>query len=221
MDVAVSSLTRRYPRPGGGDVIALDGVTATFHAGEVSALVGRSGSGKSTLIRLLAGLEVADSGSVHLGKRLTSELGARERRALRRECVSVIFQDLGLVAEMTVAENITLAMSISGVQTGPESIVDALKVVELEGFEKRFVATLSGGEEQRAAIARSLVLGHPILLADEPTGSLDAENAAMVLAALREVARQGATVIVATHDDVVYDGSDAVWKMVAGTMARR
>lgn len=220
MKVTIKGASKRYRRAGGGDIVALNDVTASFPPGQVIAVVGRSGSGKSTLIRLLSGLESPDSGSVKIGSIDTLNLSSRGRLALRRQCISVIFQDHGLVADMTVLENLKLGLHISGRNPTGTGTKTALNAVGLDGFEKRFVSNLSGGEEQRVAIARSLLLEHPVLLADEPTGSLDAENAEGVFEALRSAADRGTTVIVATHDDVVYKRCDTVWRMEKGEMTR-
>lgn len=217
--IVFEGVSHTYTKPGGGDVIALDGVSATFEPGAVSALVGRSGSGKTTLIRLAAGLEVPSEGSVRIGDCRVDGLSSGDRLKLRRDTVSVIFQDQAMVPEMTVAENLRLALQVSGRRRGDKSLIDErLTEVGLAGYERRFVGTLSGGEEQRAAIARALVLNHPVLLADEPTGSLDAENALLVVEALKNVARRGVAVLVATHDDVVYSRCDALLRIDQGAL---
>jgi len=216
--IVFEGVSQTYTKPGGGNVIALDGVSATFEPGAVSALVGRSGSGKTTLIRLAAGLEVPSEGSVRIGECRVERLSSGDRLKLRRDTVSVIFQDQAMVPEMTVAENLRLALQVSG-RRGDKSLIDErLTEVGLAGYERRFVGTLSGGEEQRAAIARALVLNHPVLLADEPTGSLDAENALLVVEALKNVARRGVAVLVATHDDVVYSRCDALLRIDQGAL---
>lgn len=218
MNVEADRVTRRYQRSSGSDVAALDGVTATFRVGEVSAVVGRSGSGKSTLIRVLAGLEKPDSGHVNIGTEDIVRMGSRGRMAIRRAMVSLIFQDHGLISEMSVRENLMLALHISKSPAGSAQISSSLSQVDLGGFEKRVVHTLSGGEQQRVAIARALALRHPVLLADEPTGSLDADNALAVAQALVRAAQSGCVVIVATHDQVVTDLANAVWRMSAGRL---
>lgn len=219
MDVTADRLTRRYPRHRGGDVAALDDVTATFSGGRVSAIVGRSGSGKSTLIRVLSALEKPDSGQVTIGDEMIVGLGSRDRMAVRKNLVSMVFQDHGLIAEMSVRENLQLALHISKSQASKQKISDALGEVDLAGFERRLVHTLSGGEQQRVAIARALALGHPVLLADEPTGSLDADNARAVAHALGRAAQSGCAVVVATHDPIVSDQADALWRISDGRLA--
>lgn len=214
--IKVSGVGKSYRRPGGGEVMALRDVTATFGSGVVTGVVGRSGSGKSTLIRMLAGLETADRGEITIGDKPVHGISAGQRSALRRDIVSVIFQDHGLIPELTVAENIALAARISAIPADDKSMSKALAQVGLDDFAKRLVGTLSGGEEQRAAIARSLVLRHPVLLADEPTGSLDAENALQVFHALRSASKEGTAVVVATHDDVVYQRCDTLFRMDRG-----
>lgn len=219
MDVVADRLTRRYPRHRGGEVVALDDVTATFRGGQVSAIVGRSGSGKSTLIRVLSALEKPDSGEVAIGDEMIVGLGSRDRMTVRKNLVSMVFQDHGLIAEMSVRENLLLALHISKSQTGRQGISNALDEVDLAGFEKRLIHTLSGGEQQRVAIARALALGHPVLLADEPTGSLDADNARAVAHALERAARSGCAVVVATHDPIVSDQADVIWRISDGRLA--
>ncbi|HWG98908.1 MAG TPA: ATP-binding cassette domain-containing protein [Pilimelia sp.] len=162
------------------------------------AVVGPSGSGKSTLLRVLAGLQPPDSGSVTIDD---DPVLARRDEGTTDPRVSFIHQDHRLVEFLTVAENLRLAAELRGVQPDDATIRARLAEVGLADAGRRWPATLSGGEQQRVAIARALVLRSRVILADEPTGSLDADNSAVVADLLVRAAHGGdALVVVATHD---------------------
>ena len=183
-------MTYRLP---GTEVRALSGVSAEFPRGRISALVGPSGSGKSSLLRLLAGIDRPSSGVVEVEGRAVSSAGASARRRLRRTTVGFVFQrpSDNLLAHLSVDDHLHLAS-----RQGP----DVLGRLGLADRRSHRPAQLSGGEQQRAAIARALAGGARVLLADEPTAELDDEAASLVIEALREVAAAGTTVITATHD---------------------
>lgn len=197
-------------------ILALDGVSLTLEPGEVVALTGRSGSGKSTLLKILAGLDAPTSGSVHICDDAVASHGRREQ--IRRGVVSLIFQDYNLVPELTAIENIRLAMSLSGCQVDDTRAMDALETVGMSGYERRFPATLSGGEQQRVAIARSLAVRAKLVLADEPTGALDEENAVAVMQAIRSACEGDRAALIATHDPVMVQLSDRVVSLAKGQL---
>jgi ABC-type lipoprotein export system ATPase subunit len=193
-------LTYRLPRT---EVRALSGVSAEFPRGAITAVVGPSGSGKSSLLRLLAGIDRPSSGVVEVEGRTVSSAGAAARRRLRRGTVGFVFQrpSDNLLAFLTVADHLRLA------GRRPSDVLERLGLRSRAGHVP---AQLSGGEQQRAAIARALAGGAGVLLADEPTAELDDEAAGMVIGALRDVAAAGTTVIAATHDRALQRAADHV-----------
>jgi ABC-type lipoprotein export system ATPase subunit len=178
----------------------LEGASFDAHAGELVAIVGRSGSGKSTLLHLVGGLDRPDSGLIEVaGQRLNGS--ERALTTHRRERVGFVFQFFHLVPELTGAENVMLPARLPGAPPGARrrarALVDRLGLADVAGSRPH---ELSGGEQQRFAIARALVNDPPVLLADEPTGNLDEHSSADVLTLLRQIAGQGRTILLVTHD---------------------
>ena len=179
----------------------LDGTDLDVQRGELVAILGRSGSGKSTLLHLLGGLDRADAGTIEVaGMRLEreSEQGLTE---LRRRHVGFVFQSFHLLPELTGLENVLLPARLAGdgVVAAPRARA-LLRQLELTEAAGRLPGSLSGGEQQRIAIARALVNDPALVLADEPTGNLDAESGRIVLRLLRAIADAGRAVVLATHD---------------------
>ena len=178
----------------------------------VTALTGPSGSGKSTLLNCIGALETPDSGSIQVFGTEVTKLGYRKARKYRRDYVGYLFQDYALIPGQTVYDNINLAArpnKILPTKAMLTQIAQALDQVGLAGYERRQVCELSGGEQQqRVAIARLLVRPPKVVLADEPTGALDHDNSLRVIAHLRDLADGGASVVVATHSDLVADSAD-------------
>lgn len=193
-------------------------VSAAFDAGTTTSIWGPSGVGKSTLLACLGLFDTATSGSITLdGDELTRTRG-RTRRRLHRDVFGFLFQDHGLVDDWTVAKNLDVALVARRAprrqRAGRRSA--ALRRVGLDGMQKTKVSRLSGGERQRVALARLLLHEPRVVLADEPTASLDDANAQMVVDVLRTFAEGGAVVVVATHDERVIAASDRVLEL-AGT----
>ena len=199
--------------------LALQGVSCVFQPGTVTAVVGPSGSGKTTLLSILAGLDRPESGKVLLDD---ADLSGIDLDAYRREKVSVIFQAFQLFPLLTVMENVCYPMELRGVpvRTAKEQAGTLLDSVGI-GREKfrRFPANLSGGEQQRVAIARSLATGAGVLLADEPTGNLDVENSRNVVELLTRLAHEaGYCVVIVTHDPAIAEALDVVYRMADGVL---
>jgi len=194
-------------------VRALDGLTLELAPGTFTAIVGRSGSGKSTLLNLAAGLDRPTSGEVFLAGQPLSRLGDDEITRLRRERVGVVYQFFHLLPTLEVRENVALPLLLEGV---PESqaLARAGALLAEVGLEPRARArphTLSGGELQRAAVARALVHEPALVLADEPTGNLDTRSAAQVVDLLASlVRRHGATLVLVTHSAEASAAADRV-----------
>jgi putative ABC transport system ATP-binding protein len=198
--VAARSLTRRYGE-GTTAVEALRGVDLDVRERELVAVMGPSGSGKSTLMHLLAGLDKPTSGSVKIAGTEINELDDAELTTLRREHIGFIFQFFNLLPMLDVEENIVLPLSIAGEKPDKAWVDELLAKVGLGARRRHVPAELSGGEQQRVAIARSLVTHPTILLADEPTGNLDSATSGGILDLMRDsVDSYGQTTVMVTHD---------------------
>lgn len=176
-------------------------------AGELVSVTGPSGCGKSTLLNCLGLLERPDEGEIFINGRSLAHAPARQRMTARRESVGYLFQDYALIDNETVSRNIALASRARGKQL-KASITEALTEVGLRGRESDRVYQLSGGEQQRVAIARLLVRQPEVILADEPTASLDRDNATSVLEHLRSMCSNGAAAVVVSHDPWVIAQTD-------------
>ncbi len=205
------------------DVPALRGVTLSVEPGEFVAVVGPSGSGKSTLFHVIGGLTPPTAGKVRVAGHDLSEMTDRERTELRKLVVGFVFQKFNLLPTLTASENIAIARDIAGVDTPlTEEFKDVLRIL---GIEKRLdhrPYALSGGEQQRIAIARAIVNQPKILLADEPTGNLDSHNSELVLETLKDLNRQlGQTILMITHNpDAARFCSDRHIEMRDGLIVR-
>lgn len=203
-----------------GGTPVLNDLTLQVRSGEVVALMGRSGSGKSTLIHLLAGLDSPTRGSITIRGVDMAHLDPNERAAFRLAHVGIVFQHFNLLPDLTVLENVALPLKLAGRPRAKRSdrARELLKMFGLTEHESRFPDRLSGGELQRVAVARALSQNPEVLLADEPTASLDEENAAAVGVALRTAARAGAAVVVACHDAVLSERADRKFQLVRGSL---
>lgn len=183
-------------------VRAVDGVSFEAGRGTLTCLMGPSGSGKTTVLRLLAGLDLPDTGEVEVAGHRLHTLTPSARALVRARDVGVVFQHHNLVDEFTAAENVALPLELLG--AAPRPALHAAQVllarVGLEGLGRRRPAELSGGQRQRVGIARGLAGGRTVLLADEPTGSLDQATAREVFQLLRGLCDDGLTAVVCTHD---------------------
>jgi putative ABC transport system ATP-binding protein len=199
--IEVDRLTKVY-RMGGGDVAALDGLTLAIEAGEAVAVMGPSGSGKSTLMNLLGCLDRPTAGSYRLDGRDVSRLSRRQLAVERNRRIGFVFQGFNLLARATAVENVELPLVYAGVfgRLRRRRALAALEQVGLADRAGHLPSQLSGGQQQRVAIARALVNQPRLLLADEPTGSLDSRASEGVLELLAEVNREGITLVLITHD---------------------
>ncbi|TDX77342.1 putative ABC transport system ATP-binding protein [Rathayibacter sp. PhB151] len=190
------------------------GLDVTVASGSTLALTGASGSGKSTLLNCLGLLDAPDSGSIEVDGEELTRLRAHGRRRFRRDRLGYLFQSYALVDTATVEQNLAIAL---GERRGRSDRFErALERVGLAGRGRERVARLSGGEQQRVALARLLVKSPTLVLADEPTGALDAENSETVLDVLTELAGHGASVVVATHDRSIASWCDSRLHLGAG-----
>jgi putative ABC transport system ATP-binding protein len=216
--VAGHELCKRF---GEGDsaVDALRDVTIAFERGTFTAIMGPSGSGKSTLLHTLAGLDVPTSGSVELAGVSLTGLGDRELTALRREHVGFVFQTFNLLPTLNAEENVVLPLRIAGSRPNPEWIEMLLEMCGLADRRRHRPAQLSGGEQQRVAIARSLAARPSVIFADEPTGNLDSAAGEEVLALLRRAIDEfERTVVLVTHNPLAAAHAERVAFLADGRL---
>jgi ABC-type lipoprotein export system ATPase subunit len=197
----------------------LDGVGLEVADGEFVAVVGRSGSGKSTLLHLLGGLDRPDAGSIELDGVRLERADESALARLRREKIGFVFQSFHLLPELSGIENVLLPARLSrdrGALARGRGLVEQLG---LDGVALRLPVVLSGGEQQRLAVARALVNDPLLVLADEPTGNLDRESGAAVVDLLRRIADAGKAVLVVTHEPAVVERADRILRLDRGTLS--
>ncbi|MFZ0815528.1 MAG: ABC transporter ATP-binding protein [Candidatus Sulfotelmatobacter sp.] len=193
----------RHYRMGETVIRAVDGVTLKVSAGEFVALLGSSGSGKSSVLNLIAGLDRPTSGSVVVNERDLAQMSREELAKHRLHTVGIVFQSFNLIASMTLAENVELPMRFAELERGKRDTLarEALTRVGLQARMNHRPSELSGGEQQRAALARALINRPQLLLADEPTGNLDSRTGTEIMNMVREFNQQlGMTVVMVTHE---------------------
>jgi putative ABC transport system ATP-binding protein len=217
--VATTDLHRRYGT-GAAAVDALAGVSVDIHRGELTAIMGASGSGKSTLMHLMAGLDTPTSGSVTLAGIDLGELDDRRLTELRRDKVGFVFQAFNLLPVLTAEENLVLPLTIAGRKAEPEWLESLVAAVGLGDRRTHRPSELSGGQQQRVAVARALVTRPAVVFADEPTGNLDSNASAEVLALLRRaVDDYDQTVVMVTHDAGAAAYADRLLVLADGRLA--
>ncbi len=200
------------------DISVLEDVTADIHETETVAIVGPSGSGKSTLLSLLAGLDTPTSGEVAVQGRTLHTMSERTMAEYRNKEIGIIFQSFELITPFNVSENIQAPLDLAGVKRH-ERVDTLIERVGLTHRRDAYPRTLSGGEKQRVAIARALVNDPKLVLADEPTGSLDHHTGKAVLELLlEEVRRENKTLIIITHDRAIAEQMDRVLELRDGTL---
>jgi putative ABC transport system ATP-binding protein len=216
MHLTVRQLQRRF-----GDTPVLDGLDLDLAPGECVALVGRSGAGKSTLLHLVAGIDRADGGEIRFDDTRLDALDEAARTRFRRRHLGLVFQSWNLVPSLSALDNLCLPLELIGV-AGAEAKQRAQGLLDqlgLGALAKRFPDELSGGQQQRVAVARALAHGPSVLLADEPTGSLDAESAGAVMRLLIGACREaGASLLLVTHAAEVMGQADRLLRMQDGRL---
>ena len=220
--VEVRGVSREF-YTAGVTVHAVQDVTIEVSRGEFLAIIGRSGSGKTTLLNIIAGLDKPTHGTVSIDGADITRYGDAEMTELRRHKIGFVFQSFGLLPLLSAAENIELALRIAGagLRERNRRTNELLDLVGLGPRSDHRPYELSGGEQQRVAVARALANEPPLLIADEPTGELDSTTGAQIFQLLRDVAASGVTVITATHDPFVIEHVDRVVEMSDGALIPR
>ncbi|MGB9695536.1 MAG: ABC transporter ATP-binding protein [Caldisericaceae bacterium] len=198
-------------------VEAVNGVSFDLPRNKFVVIKGASGSGKTTLMYLIGALEQPTSGRIIVDNMDVSKLRGNEETTYRLSKVGFIFQNYYLIQNLTALENVMLPMELLGTKNKTENARELLKQVQINGTKQnRFPSRLSGGEQQRVAIARALANNPSILLADEPTGNLDSRNGDVIINILRELVKQGKSVIISTHDSKIAENADILIEMKDG-----
>jgi len=216
--IQVDNLTRIY-QTGSNRQVVFDALTFGVDKGETVALLGASGSGKTTLLNLISGIDTPDAGQVLLDGVDVHALGEPDRTLLRRRQIGFVFQFFNLIPTLTAGENVALPLELLGSddRTAQQRADALLEKVGLGGLGMRYPETLSGGEQQRAAIARALAHEPAVLLADEPTGNLDEDTGRLIIDLLTALARQqGTTLLLVTHSMQVAQAADRVLRLSHG-----
>ena len=215
--IEVIDLHKIY-NPGENEVRALDGITLNIDRGEFIAIIGQSGSGKSTLMNMLGCLDVPTTGTYLLNGTDVSTMRDNDLSFIRNKEIGFIFQGFNLIQSLTALENVELPLIYRGLEKKErrELAMEALERVGLANRVTHKPSEMSGGQQQRVAIARAIAARPPVVLADEPTGNLDSASSREILEILKEMHKEGRTVILITHDDKIADKAKRVVRILDG-----
>jgi len=214
----LKNLHKSY-QDGSGIHHILKGAELHSEQGETIAILGNSGSGKSTLLNLIAGIDLPDQGEVLIQGKSLGQLSEKKRTLLRRKKIGFVFQSFNLIPTLNVEENLMLPLEMNGIPNNSGIIPQMLGGLNLQGREESYPDRLSGGEQQRVAVARALMHQPSLLLADEPTGNLDGEASQETLKLINHfVHRSGTTMIIATHSQKVVEWVDRVFNIEDGIL---
>ena len=214
----LKNLHKSY-QDGSGIHHILKGAELHSEQGETIAILGNSGSGKSTLLNLIAGIDLPDQGEVLIQGKSLGQLSEKKRTLLRRKKIGFVFQSFNLIPTLNVEENLMLPLEMNGIPNNSGIIPQMLDGLNLQGREESYPDRLSGGEQQRVAVARALMHQPSLLLADEPTGNLDGETSQETLKLINHfVHRSGTTMIIATHSQKVVEWVDRVFNIEDGIL---
>ena len=218
MLIDIQNIYKIYHEGKESEVRALDGVSLQIDKGEFVAIVGQSGSGKSTLMNVLGCLDVPTYGDYHLNGTDVTSMSDKQLAHIRNRSIGFIFQGYNLIQELDALENVTLPLIYQGVSVfdREDLAMEALRRVGMDGRAHHRPSEMSGGQQQRVAIARAIATHPPIIMADEPTGALDSKTGQHVLEILRELYREGTTVILITHDNGIAATARRVVRLADG-----
>lgn len=215
MKIEVKGINKHFTQ-GKNSIQVLSDVNLEVKSGETIALLGKSGSGKTTMLSLLAGLDHPDSGFIVVDNVDISQLSEEKLCDYRAKKLGIVFQQFHLIPHLTALENVLLSFEING-SSDKTTAMNWLEMVGLKDRANHYPSMLSGGEQQRVAIARALAFGPPLLLADEPTGNLDAETGKVVIDILFKIVREKkTTMILVTHDEELASRADRIIRLVGG-----
>ena len=218
--LAAQNLSKTYP--GAKPVVALNNVNLALEKGDFVAVVGDSGSGKSTLLHILGGVDQPSEGKVYVQDVDITTLKERDMAVFRRRNIGIIYQFFNLIPNLTVEKNILLPLLLDGRDADPAFLKEILHTLGIENRLKRFPNQLSGGEQQRVAIARSIITRPAVILADEPTGNLDRKNTEEIVSLFHLINRRfQATILIITHDEKVALSCGRIFTMVDGELSER
>jgi len=218
--LAAQNLSKTYP--GAKPVVALNNVNLALERGDFVAVVGDSGSGKSTLLHILGGVDQPSEGKVYVQDVDITTLKERDMAVFRRRNIGIIYQFFNLIPNLTVEKNILLPLLLDGRDADPAFLKEILHTLGIENRLKRFPNQLSGGEQQRVAIARSIITRPAVILADEPTGNLDRKNTEEIVSLFHLINRRfQATILIITHDEKVALSCGRIFTMVDGELSER
>ena len=201
-----------------GDLDILRGIDFEIPVGSSAAIVGASGSGKSTLLGLLAGMDIATAGQIWIDGELLTDLSEDQRASLRAEKVGFVFQSFQLLPSLTALENVMLPLELNGQPDAREQAEYFLQRVELTDRMTHYPRQMSGGEQQRVAVARALINNPAIILADEPTGNLDPKTSEELIEFFSELRTQGKTIVMVTHDHQLKKHASKVFTLKKGKL---
>lgn len=214
----ITRLSKSYQQ-GSGSITILKDLNLSVFPGETVAIIGESGSGKSTLLSLIAGLDHPSAGDVSIGGQSVFQLGEKELTKFRGQNLGIIFQQFHLMKHLTALQNVQLPLDILGHKQSQDLAMKALAHVKLEHRAHHLPQQLSGGENQRVAIARSFVVTPKLLLADEPSGSLDSSTGQTVMDILfKAVNERQMTLVLVTHNLELARSCDHIWELKGGTL---
>lgn len=209
----IKDVTKKYGE-GQASVYALDNISLNLEEGKFTVVLGASGSGKSTLLNLLGCMDRPTSGSILFEGLELANLPSKEQTLLRQKNIGFIFQSYNLIPTLTAFENIEFSCEIAGVDK--RRAMEALEAVGLKDRRNHYLTQLSGGEQQRVSIARAIAKNPKVLLCDEPTGALDFETGIMILEVLKDIHRQGTSVILITHSQEIGKMADQIIRIRSG-----
>lgn len=220
MKIDLEAVTKKYGKDG-NEKCVLDHVSLSVGKGEMVAICGKSGAGKSTLLHLIGLLDAPTSGTISFdGQNITATKSDRELSKIRNEKIGFVLQDFGLIEDESVYNNVSLPLMFGKAKLTSidERVQDVLAKVGMDPFVKTGVSILSGGEKQRVAIARALINAPELILADEPTGALDTENAGIVMDIFEKIHKERVTIIIVTHDEDVARRCDRIIRIADGKL---
>ena len=213
--IELENITKSYKVGKNKKNFVLNDLSLYIESGQMLAVTGRSGAGKTTLLNIIAGLQTIDSGNYYFNSTDVSKYTPKQRDEFRSRNIGIIVQDYAVINELTAKENIMLAIKNTKFDADEinDYISDVSQKLGIKKYLKNKCSILSGGEKQRVAIARALVKNPKVILADEPTGSLDLKSEKIVLQILKDLQKQGHTIIISTHSNIVANSCDSIFDL--------